>query len=71
MSSFIKVGSITHATKGKNILVKNGYKVYIKRSSNIDASSGCGYMLTFDGDINRAKILLEKGRITMLGSGTE
>lgn len=71
MFSYITVGSITHAARGKSILNANGYKAYLKRANRIDPSDGCGYMITFSGDVGRAEMLLKKAKIKVLGSGEE
>ncbi|MCR4926012.1 MAG: DUF3343 domain-containing protein [Clostridiales bacterium] len=69
MNSYVRVTSITHATKGKNILMANGYKAYIRRLSQINETGGCGFVLVFNGDVEKVKALLEKSKIRVLGSG--
>ncbi len=41
----IKVGSVTYAMKGRDLLQKNGYKAYLTRNPYPDEEDGCGYVI--------------------------
>lgn len=48
----IKVGSLTYAMKGRDLLQKNGYKAYLTRNPNPEAEEGCGYVI-YVGNIDK------------------
>lgn len=41
----IKVGSVTMAMKGRELLQKNGYKAYLTRNPRPYEDEGCGYLI--------------------------
>ena len=43
------VSSVTNAMRGKKLLERNGFTVYMKRSSHQKESEGCGYVLHVNG----------------------
>lgn len=59
MENRISVGSVTYAIKGRDVLRNNGFKVGIERKPS-KSSSGCGYALKLNGDINKAKEILDR-----------
>lgn len=63
----IKFSSVTHALKAKEILEKIGYRVKITKNLNPSRNEGCGYSITFSGDINRTTIQLDVNKVKYLG----
>ncbi len=63
----IKFSSVTHALKAKEIIEKMGHKVKINKNLNPSKNEGCGYSITFLGDINRVTIQLDIHKIKYLG----
>lgn len=59
----IFISSVTNATRGKRVLEKQGYTVYMQRSAN---DEGCGYSLIVGGDGARAADLLRRAGIRVL-----
>lgn len=58
----IKVGSVTFAIKGKDLLLKNGYKAYITRNLHPDNGEGCGYIIyVANFDKNCVRLLTGNG----------
>ncbi len=41
----IKVGSVTMAMKGRDLLQRNGYKAYLTRNPHPYEDEGCGYLI--------------------------
>ncbi len=41
----IYVSSVTNAMRGKRVLERQGYTVYMQRSAATKADNGCGYVL--------------------------
>lgn len=66
----IKVSTITHATRGRDLLRTRGYKAYIKRTKPAEDDEGCGYSIDVNCDAATAIRLLEAGGIKVLGRGT-
>ncbi len=67
--SYIKVNSVTHAIKAKNILNSNGIYAQIIRNDKSDRKEGCGYAVVVDGDVIRAEAILRNNHIKVLGHG--
>lgn len=65
MEHRIITGSITYAIKGRDVLKREGYKARIERKAS-ENKSGCGYAIIFDGDLLKAKEILEKSGVKML-----
>lgn len=63
----VKVGSVTYAARGKDILTKNGFRVYITRDTNPGKGEGCGYLLCVEGDCPNAVTLLKKNGVKVYG----
>lgn len=67
--AYIKVKSITHAIKAKDVLNSNGFRAYILRNTNQGSGDSCGYVIAFDGDVSVAESILNKHHIKASGSG--
>ena len=67
--SYLKVNSVTHAMKAKNILSANGIYAQVVRNGNADKREGCGYSVLIDGDADRAVLLLRANHVKILGHG--
>ncbi len=67
--AYIKVKSITHAIKAKDILNSNGFKAQVVRNTNQGRGEGCGYAVIFDGNIMYAEKLLNSFHVKTSGSG--
>ncbi len=65
MEHKIITGSITHATRGRDILRTKGYKANIERKVS-ENKSGCGYAVVFDGDLEKALDLFRKADVKIL-----
>ncbi|NMP36636.1 MAG: DUF3343 domain-containing protein [Clostridiales bacterium] len=63
----IKVGSVTYAMKGRELLAKNGFKVYISRNPKPVKNEGCGYMICVSGNIDVALAILERENVKVNG----
>ena len=44
-NSYIHVGSITNAMRGRNVLEARGIRAYLQRSAHPTENDGCGYRL--------------------------
>lgn len=53
------VRSVTNAMRGKSLLEKRGFKVYVQRSFKTDENNGCGYRLLVNGNGDQAQKILE------------
>ena len=67
--AYIKVNSVTHAIKAKDVLNSNGIRAQITRNSNNGKNESCGYLVTIDSDITRAEKILGSHHIKTLGTG--
>ncbi len=67
--AYIKVNSVTHAIKAKDVLNANGIRAQITRNSNNGKNESCGYLVTVDADITRAETILHGHHIKTQGSG--
>lgn len=63
----LKVGSVTYAAKGKDLLARNGFKVFLTRDTNPARGEGCGYLLCIEGSVSRAVSLLKKNGVKVYG----
>ncbi len=59
----ISIGSITYAIKGRDLLRKQGFRAYIERKTNSDGSSGCGYVIVADGNLQKIVGILKSSNI--------
>ncbi len=67
--SYIKVNSITHAIKAKDILSTNGFYAQIMRQDKSGRKEGCGYAVVIEGDLTRAEAILRNNHVKVLGHG--
>lgn len=69
----LKVGSVTLAIKGRELLQRNGYKAYLARNPYPVKGEGCGYLIYTEGNTERAiEILRNNGiRVTGTADGSE
>lgn len=67
--SYLKVNSVTHAMKAKNVLSSNGFYAQVVRNGNADKREGCGYSVLIEGDRERAALLLRANHVKVLGFG--
>jgi hypothetical protein len=64
----IKVGSVTYAMKGRNLLQKNGYKAYLTRNPNPVEDEGCGYVIYVSNLDKKCFEILKKNNIQVKGT---
>lgn len=64
----IKVGSITAAQRGQDVLRKAGIKSTVSRLENPKKGDGCGYLIVTNSE-NAVKILTEN-KIRVIGVET-
>ncbi len=64
----IKVGSVTYAMKGRDLLQKNGYKAYLTRNPYPDDEDGCGYVIYVNNMDKRCLELLRRNGISVKGT---
>ncbi len=64
----IYVSSVTNAMRGKATLERQGFSVYMQRSSHVQKTDGCGYQLLVKGDAARALDVLTRAKIRVLRS---
>lgn len=62
----IVTGTVTYASKAKEILLRNGFKASLKRVTG-GKNTGCGYAVSVVGDIEPAERLLRENNIKILG----
>ena len=63
----IKVGSLTFAMKGRDLLQKNGYKAYLTRNPNPETDEGCGYVIYVNNMDKRCFSILKAAGINVKG----
>lgn len=64
----IKVGSVTYAMKGRDLLQKNGYKAYLTRNPYPDEEDGCGYLIYVNNMDKRCFDILRRNGIVVMGT---
>lgn len=67
--AYIKVNSVTHAIKAKDILNSNGFRAQVMRSGKYSMGESCGYSVVFDGDVTRAEAILRNHHVKTSGTG--
>ena len=67
--SYIKVNSVTHAIKAKNLLNSQGIYAQVIRNDKPDKREGCGYAVFVDGDLSRAESILRNNHVKIIGIG--
>ncbi len=61
-NTYIHVGSITNAMRGRSLLEKQGIRAFLQRSSHPAEGDGCGYRLLVTEQVEKAvRILRESG----------
>ena len=60
------VSSVTNAMRGRKLLERQGFTVYMKRSSHQKENDGCGYVLQVHGNALLAKQQLTSAGIRIL-----
>ena len=63
----IRVGSLTYAMKGRDLLQKNGYKAYLTRNPNPETDDGCGYVIYVSNIDKTCFSVLKNNGIRVLG----
>lgn len=64
----LKVGSVTYAMKGRDLLQKNGYKVSITRNPHPGKDEGCGYIIIISNMDCRCMPMLNNAGIKVYGT---
>lgn len=64
----IKVGSLTYAMKGRDVLQKNGYKAYLTRNPHPDEDEGCGYVIYVNNVDDKVYKILKNHNISVKGT---
>lgn len=62
----ITTGTVTYALKSRELLRKKGRKAWVERITSGKGSSGCGFAVITEGDIESAEQLLRKNGIKIL-----
>lgn len=62
----VYISSVTNAMRGKTLLERRGYTVYMQRSSRAKETEGCGYSLMVSGETKPIAELLSKAGIRVL-----
>ena len=63
---YIKVSSITYATKGRDILLNHGIRAHIERTHQPMEGDGCGYSIYVNGDADAAEKILRASGIKII-----
>ncbi len=62
MKQYVLVmGSITHAMRGRDLLRRGGYQVFMQRTSNQIDRLGCSYSLHVKGELEEIMQALGRG----------
>lgn len=64
----IKVGSVTLAMKGRDLLQRNGYKAYLTRNPHPQEDEGCGYVIYVNNIDKRCFDILKRNGIKVTGT---
>ena len=67
----VSTGTITYAIKGRDLLRSLGYKAYVERRQSGLSSKGCGYVIIFEGNPEKAMAALQRSATKVLGFTTE
>lgn len=62
----ITTGTVTYAIKGKDLLKRNGIKAKVERIMSGKGSSGCGYSIIIENNLDAALSLLKSNGIKIL-----
>lgn len=61
----VSTGTITYATKGRDMLREAGFKSRVERRLS-SKSKGCGYVIITSGDIDKIKNTLNKAGVKII-----
>ncbi len=64
----IKVGSVTYAMKGRDLLQRNGYKAYLTRNPHPHEDEGCGYVIYVNNIDKQCFDILKRNGIKVTGT---
>ncbi len=64
----IRVGSVTYAMKGRDILQRKGYRAYLTRNPNPGEDEGCGYVIYVNNMDTACVDILLKNNIKVKGT---
>ena len=64
----LKVGSVTYAMKGRDLLQRNGYKAYLTRNPHPQEDEGCGYVIYVNNIDKRCFDILKRNGIKVTGT---
>ncbi len=62
----VYVSSVTNAMRGKKVLEKQGFRVYMQRSSRAAENNGCGYSLLVYGAEKTVRAALANAGVRIL-----
>lgn len=62
----VKVSSVTLAMKGRDLLLKNGYKAYLTRNPKPAKGEGCGYLIYINNPDRRSFQILQNNGIKVI-----
>lgn len=65
----IRVGSVTYAMKGRDLLMAHGYRAYVERARQL-GHYGCGYGLYVPYRTDEAEKFLRQHGVRVLGRET-
>ena len=65
--AYIKVNSVTHAIKVKNVLNANGVFAQVVRNTNVYQRTGCSYSVLINGEDSKAEEILRKNNVRYIG----
>ncbi len=63
----IKVGSVTYAIKGRDILRNKGYRAFLTRNPSPSGDEGCGYVIYVNNADDTCINILTKNNIKIKG----
>ena len=65
-NTYIHVGSITNAMRGRALLEKQGIRALLQRSPHPAEGDGCGYRLLVTGQSQKAERLLRENGVRVI-----
>ena len=63
---FFNTGTVTRASKGRDILRRNGIEAYVQAAGGRLSATGCGFGIVINGSPDRAKHILQKSSIPVV-----
>lgn len=67
MKNYILLNSVSSALKSKELLDKYNIKCSVERTPKNNIAKSCGYSLLVYNEIDKARDILEKNKIIVLG----